>query len=386
LRQYSDEDEERIHAQALIREWTRSGLLEASQEARLERELDVGSRRTNPFLRAVLAFFTCLIVAACVGLVMEGFSIHNDAPIAIVCAIAAVACIGLAEYLVAAFRVYRFGVEEALGVASVALAAFSAAEAISSLDLGPRWLSGAVAALAGAAGGLGLYRRFGYLYAAMAAMVCLAAVPFQPDLPAPIQRVLAAAAMALVLIIVRPKRLQHRNDYRADAYGWLQAAAAAGVYASLNLQFPFGWHGATGLFYWTTYVLTWILPCVALAFAVREKDRELLDVGIVLALATVVTNKPYLGWPRQTWDPVILGIALIAIAVGLRRWLAGGPGAERTGFTASRLLESDRAKLSLIGTASAVLPSPGAVPSRSEPADSTFRGGRSGGGGARGTF
>src|SRR5205823_775608 len=110
---------------------------------------------------------------------------------------------------------------------------------------------------------------------------------------------------------------------------------------SLNLQVPFGWHGATGLFYWTTYPAIWILPCVALTFAVREKDRELLDVGIALALATLVTNKPYLGWPRHPWDPVLLGVALIAVAVGVRRWLASGPGAERSGFTASRLLESD---------------------------------------------
>src|SRR5205823_2173684 len=123
MRRYSGEEEERIHALGLIREWTRSGLLEPSQKDRLERELDVDLRRTNPFLRAVLAFFTCLIVAACVALVFEVFRLHDDATIAVVTAIAAVACIGLAEYLVVAFRLYRFGVEEALAVASVALAA-----------------------------------------------------------------------------------------------------------------------------------------------------------------------------------------------------------------------------------------------------------------------
>jgi predicted small integral membrane protein len=110
-----------------------------------------------------------------------------------------------------------------------------------------------------------------------------------------------------------------------------------------------------------------------------------MDVSLVLALITLLTNKPYLGWPRHTWDASLLGAVLIAIAIAVRRWLSRGPGGERNGFTAVRLLDRDRAVLSLVSTAS-VLVQPGVAPSRTEPAASEFSGGRSGGGGGGDSF
>ena len=130
------------------------------------------------------------------------------------------------------------------------------------------------------------------------------------------------------------------------------------------------------------------LPLAGLAVAVREKDRELLDVGLAIALVTLLTNKPYLGWPRHTWDPIVLGLVLIAIAIAIavRRWLASGPDGERDGFTSSRLLEKDRAVLSLVGTASSLIAQPGADRPRTDAPEPAFRGGRSGGGGGSGNF
>jgi hypothetical protein len=389
VRRYSREEEERIRALGMVREWTRSAFLEPAQGARLEGELHVDLRRTNPFLRAVLALFTALIVTACVALIMEVLDVRGargEVPMAAITGLAAFACIGLAEYLVLAFRVYRFGVEEALAVGAVVLLAISGAALTSWLHIGLRGLPEIAAALIGAAGGLALYGRFGFVYAALGAIVCLAAVPFQLDLSRAVQRVLAAVAIAFVFTIVRSKRLQFRDDYPGDEYGWLQAAAFAGVYLAVNLQLPWGWYGAHGLFYWCTYAVIWVLPLAGFAVAVREKDRQLLDVCLVLALVTLITNKPYLSWPRQTWDPMLLGMMLIAIAIAVRRWLASGPGGERHGFTSRRLLEKDRAMLSMVGTASSMIAPREAGPSRTEPAESGFRGGRSGGGGGGGNF
>ena len=170
MRRYSQEEEERIRAQRLVREWTQSGLLEEPQGARLAEELRVELRRTNPFLRAGLALFTGLIVAASVTLLITFLNLRGDVPIAVTTGLAALACIGLAEYLVHEFRCYRFGIEEALAVAAVGLLSIAAGEidvlrSTSSLEV----LPATVALLVGGAGGFGLYRRFGFVYAALAA-------------------------------------------------------------------------------------------------------------------------------------------------------------------------------------------------------------------------
>jgi len=387
MRRYSQEEEERVRAQRLVREWTRSGLLEEPQGARLAEELRVELRRTNPFLRAGLALFTGLIVAASVTLLITFLDLRGDVPIAAITALAALACIGVAEYLVHEFRCYRFGVEEALAVAAVVLLSIAGGELTSSFHFESRGMPATVALLIGAAGGFGLYRRFGFVYAACGGIFCAAAIPFQLDLSAATQRVLAAATIASVLLVARSKRLKYRDDYPGDEYGLLQAAALAGVYVVLNVQL-IDWYRVGQPFYGFTYALTWALPLAGLALGIREKDRVLIDVSLVLTLVSVLTNRLYLGSPPHAWDPCVLGVVLMAMAFAIRRWLSNGPGGERHGFTAARLLEKDRAVLSAVGTASGFV-RPGATegaPSRVEPAPSNFDGGRSGGGGASGSF
>jgi hypothetical protein len=182
---------------------------------------------------------------------------------------------------------------------------------------------------------------------------------------------------------VRSKRLRYQDEYPGDEYGTLQAAVWAGLYVTLNLQLA--WERIEGLFYWCTYVMTWVLPLVGLRLGIREKDRALIDVSIVMALVTLLTNKPYLGWPRHAWDPILLGVFLMAVALALRRWLSRGPDGERDGFTPARLLSKDSAVLGPLSAGSAAF-QPGAPLSRSDPAQGDFLGGRSGGGGGGDTY
>ena len=85
----------------------------------------------------------------------------------------------------------------------------------------------------------------------------------------------------------------------------------------------------------------------------------------------------------------MLGAVLVANALALRRWLSTGQGGERYGFTSAQLLDTDRATLSLPGTAS-VISQQGIAPQvespRAEPSASEFGGGRSGGGGGGDNF
>jgi uncharacterized membrane protein YgcG len=87
---------------------------------------------------------------------------------------------------------------------------------------------------------------------------------------------------------------------------------------------------------------------------------------------------------RQTWDPILLGLFLIGTVVVLRRWLSSG---DRNGFTASRILISDKRGISALGTASAALhPIPQMPAETPSTRDLEPGGGRSGGAGASGSF
>src|SRR6185437_5016950 len=100
-----------------------------------------------------------------------------------------------------------------------------------------------------------------------------------------------------------------------------------------------------------------------------------------------ITNKPYLGWQRHTWDPMLLGALLIGVALALRRWLADGPGGIRHGFTAKRLSGKDKqwmnAGSTALGLASAQSVT---VSAQTAGHDARFGGGDFGGGGASSDF
>jgi hypothetical protein len=380
---YQAEDERRIRSQALVREWTKSGLLDPSQGAVLEAELRVDLRRTNVYLRAGLALFTTVIVAASVMLTFQLYDLNSPLPEAAVLAVWAVVCLGLAYYIVVRERFYRFGVEEALAVGSVALMAMSARALTHGLLLwGGGTASLVVGLLAAAAGGLGIYWRFGYVYAAIGAIACAAVVPFRLDISEVAQRALAAAAFAAAFVAARANRRRSGDEYPGDDWALVQAAAWAGLYLTLHLRLTFA--QIDGPFYWFTYATIWALPLTGLYLSIRDKDRVLLDVSLVMTLATLLTNKAYLGWPRHEWDPILLGVFLMAAAVAVRRWLSAGPRGQRAGFTPARILSKDAGAVTILGTASARF-HPDA-PSLPESGSGGFDGGRSGGGGATGSY
>jgi hypothetical protein len=300
----------------------------------------------------------------------------------------AIVCVACAEVLTGRYRFYRHGVEEALAISAAVLAMIAASQMPQLF----RSSQSIAAEAVGAAACFGIYRRIGLLYAAVIAMACAVAIPFGFDVDPRLQLTLATAILAVCFTVARSGRLRFGDEFPGDEYGALQAAAAAGVYLSLNLHVwnvlrPFTAPQAPldirGWFYWVTYVTIWLWPAIVLRLGVVRKDRPLIDVGLVMALGTFLTNKPYLGWPRHEWDPIVLGVLLIGIALGFRRWLAGGPGGWRGGFTAVRR-EPVRAVETMMNLAA--LGFQPAAPSPTDGGAPDFRGGRSGGGGGGANF
>jgi hypothetical protein len=235
---------------------------------------------------------------------------------------------------------------------------------------------------------LGAWARYGLTYAGVASIALAALIPFSLSLDAWIQRMLSVVVLTVAFVLAQRHHRRHGDDYPGDGSAILEAAAWLGVYLVINLQLTFQLLGVSAAsvprwFYWATFGVIWIMPAIGLWHSLRDRNRSLIAVNAALAIATHATNKTYLGWPRHSWDPMILGTLLIATALLVRRWLASGPGEQRFGFTASPILKVDRDVVTALGTVSAAWQPHGVPPPERPPG---FGGGRSGGGGAQGSF
>jgi hypothetical protein len=400
MRAYSASTQEAVRARDLLKDWAGESLLTEAQRQRMEQDTPCDLRRTNIFLRIVLFLFTLIIVGAAVALFFVVFFSRPFAepqPTGILLLIFAALSYAAAELAVSRARLYRYGIEEALAACSVGLLCVGM---LATLSNGP--YSRSVEFLVPAAGAvvsLWIWHRFGLPYPPLAAMIFIIWLPNYWTSSPWAQHVIVAAFYAAGLITVAVVRPRYRFTYLNDNYSIAEALLWLGVYLALNLQLSsrnllVEWWGVVRTaaefsrpFYWATWVLIWCLPPIVLVRGVRRKDRFVIAVGAIIAILTLATNKPYLGWQRHTWDPMLLGALLIGVALFIRRWLAAGPGGIRHGFTARRLSGKDKRWMNA-GVSALGLVSPGTItpsPQASSPGVH-FEGGESGGGGASSDF
>ncbi len=401
MRLYSESSEETLLARKLIADWASDGILTKEQSQRLEQETVSELRTTNIFLRLILFLFTLISVCAAAALFSVVFLQHSsDQTNGSFLLIGAALSYAAAELVVAQGRLYRYGIEEALAAGSVGFLCVGMQLALFSGNALPsaQFLVPAV----GAVLSLWIWRRFGLWYAFLAAMIFAVWLSGYWTSSDAAQRVIIAVFYLVGLICVAALRIGHRFDYLEDAYSLAEALLWLGIYLAINLMLspsnlPRGLRDLAGSagpsyeyaqsFYWTTWVLTWLLPPVVLARGVHQKDRFVIAVGATAAVLTAVSNKPYLGWPRHTWDPMLLGILLTAVALFVRRWLARGPAGVRGGFTAARLSGKDKRWMSATSAVLGLVTPQSITPSPQETsAEVRFGGGASGGGGAGGDF
>jgi hypothetical protein len=400
MRLYSASSEETLRARKLLTDWVGEGFLSKAQYQLLEQETASELRTTNIFLRLVLFLFTLISVGAAAGLFFVVFVSHSSEQTdGVFLLIFAAVCYAAAEVAVSQARLYRYGIEEALAVCSVGFLCVGMQSALFSGGLYSPKPAQFLVPAAGIVFSLWIWRRFGLSYAFLAAMIFVFFLPGYWTSSREAQRLIVAAFYATGLVAVATVRSRHHFDYLDEAYSLVEAFLWLGIYLTINLQLSSlnlsaQWWGGTRAasefvrpFYWKTWVLIWCLPPIVLTRGVRQKDRFIIAVGAIIAILTFVSNKPYLGWQRHTWDPMLLGILLTSVAVFIRRWLARGPGGIRRGFTATRLLEKDKHWINS-GSAGFGLLSPNSItpaPQTSSPGFH-FGGGQSGGGGASSDF
>jgi len=394
LRAYRASSEEALHTRDLLKDWAGESLLTEAQYQQMEKETVCDLRRTNIFLRLVLFFFTLIIVGAAVGLFFVLFLTHaGEQTTGIFLLVFAAISYAAVEFAVARTLLYRYGIEEALAACSVGFLCVG----ILATGHNPSHETESLVPAAGAILSLWIWHRFGLPYAPLAAMLFVPWMTSCWTSSHPVQHVIVAAFYAAGLLAVAAIRPRHRFTYLDPQYSIAEALFWLGIYLAINLQLSsvdllaHWWRGSPAAtefskaFYWTTWVLTWCLPPVVLTRGLRLKDRFVIAVGVIAAILTLATNKPYLGWTRNTWDPMLLGALLIGVAVYIRRWLARAPDGIRHGFTAQRLSGKDKRWMSAGSTAIGLV-APDMITPSPQAASPQFGGGDSGGGGASSDF
>jgi hypothetical protein len=397
VRAYSATAEEALRARNLLKDWAGEGFLTEAQYQRMERETICDLRRTNIFMRIVLFLFTLIIAGAAVALFFVIFRAQlAEHAAGIFLLIFAAISYAAAEFAVSQARLYRYGIEEALAACSVG---FLCAGIQSALFRGQSYSMEFFVPAAGAIASLWIWRRFGLPYAFLAAMIFAASLPGYWTASRSAQHLIVVAFYAAALIVVAAVRPSYRFTYLDTGYSIVEALLWLGIYLAINLQLSSvnllgQWRGGGSAaaefsrpFYWATWVLIWCLPPAVLTRGLLRKDRFVIAVGAVVAILTLVTNKPYLGWQRHTWDPMLLGALLIGVALWTRRWLASGTGGIRHGFTAQRLSGKDKTWMNAAAaTFGLVTPHPVTSGPQTSSPDVHFGGGDSGGGGATSDF
>jgi uncharacterized membrane protein YgcG len=399
VRAQSPSSEEALRARNLLKDWLGEGFLTPAQYRLMEQETACDLRRTNIFLRLVLFLFSLIIVGAGMGLFFVVFLSHpSEQTTGVFLLFFAAISYAAAEIAVSQARLYRYGIEEALVVCSVGFLCVGMELAF--------FVGGSTSAqhsmeflvpVAGIIASILIWRRFGLHYAFLGAMIFVPWLAYDWTSSHVAQHLIVVALYAVGLIAVAALRSGDRLTYLDIEYSAAEALLCFGIYMAINLQLSSvdllgeWWHGLRNssafpkTFYWTTWVLIWCLPPAILARGVRRKDRFVIAAGAIAALLTLATNKPYLGWPRHTWDPMFLGVFLTGLALLLRRWLSRGPDGIRRGFTARRLSGKDKQWMKIASTAIGVAHSPATTPVPTSP-DFHFGGGDSGGGGASSDF
>jgi hypothetical protein len=392
---YTAEQEERLFIRREARTWARSGLITDEQLGIIDSRTDPGLSRTNIFFRILFFVFTYICMQAVVGFCVWVVGLRNEVSIAWAALAFGIAMVGLAAYLVQRKSFYRYGIEEALALAGMALACAGIVIFISLMHIELRLLI-TTAALLASAGAFWLYLRFGFLYAAVISAACVCVVPFQLSLPPASERAIVAMVLALVLLTsIRAESFETR-DFRKERSAILQACLLAGIYLAVNLRLPelgrahFGnpapfyqpHAGFPPLFYWATYGLAFLVPVLGLYHGLKCRKRIVINVSLIAALFTLATNKDYLGFKHYAWDPAVFGVLMVMAAAIIMRWLANGTQEARKGFTAQNLLKPENHGINLADLGAAVLP--GAIQANLPPSlpDKPFADGQSGGGGA----
>jgi hypothetical protein len=386
VRIFPPELEERAFRRGLLKEWREARLVSPEAAAKIAAEIGEPPANAAWPLRVVLFGVAALCQASAIILALKGF--QDGFALGIGSLLAAAASIALAEAMIRGLKVRRHGAEEALVAGAAVMAAFGVVRLVGP-DAGGGSAATAVFSFALAAAAALAYARYGYRLAAIGVAVGLGVFLGALDYGERGTRVMLAALYAVLLAAITlwpglPRRERERLEIA-------RFFLALSVPLCLNLALERVWDGFSGqaagvgmdAFAWAAFAAIFLIPAGWLAWGISSRARSLVWAGALGLLVALCSIKPYFGWTRRSWDPAVLGVELIVLALVLKRWLDAGAGGRRGGFSSEEMGDPrPGGALSLL--AGTIAAGPASAPSG--PETMKGRGGDFGGGGASGSF
>lgn len=381
MRIFPPKEEERAFNHERLRDWRAAGLLGADKAAEAEALAGEAPAHASWPLRILLFGLGALALGALSALVLK--DLRGRADSAFTAWVLAAGAVAAAEAGIRRLKVRRFGAEEALVAGAVVLLAYGAERAFST---GMRWhFSLGVFSAAAALGASAAYLRYGYRLASFGAAVALGVLVGSQEYGADATRVLLAVLYAgLLAAATFWPGLPPRERSRLEIVRFFLALS---VPLCLNLrleQFPRPWslQPVTGAFGLATFAAIFLIPLAWLAWGARERSRTILWAGAIGLLVAQCSIKPYLGIKRDPWDPAVLGLELVLLALALKRWLDAGPGGRRGAYSSEAFGDPGPGEASglLVAAVAASPSSPPAGPDRPKGGGGSFGGGGASGG------
>lgn len=233
---YSSEQEENIYIRRQARTWQRSGLISEEQLQAIRKDADPHLHQTNLFFRILFFVFTLLCAGAVAGLLVWMLEDKaGEKTLATMVLFFSIACFILAQYIMNARNLYRYGIEEALLMAGMVCFVISFLILLDDYYMYRRAISTVTCLLFSILACL-IYLRFGYLYAALISAVALCAVPFQFSLSPSAERLILLCVLCGIFAASLITDRRGIEDFKKERSVTVQAGLLVAIYLTVNLH------------------------------------------------------------------------------------------------------------------------------------------------------
>lgn len=370
-------------------DWRAAGLIAEPAEAAIRELYPDDRQRLSWWLRALLFVFTWLAIWSGEGMIWALFTVRDA--LGVLLLVAGVGLVALAELQTGRLRLAGFGTDDATEFA--AYGHLLAGIAVLQRDtLHASWEQTAMWTLS-AAVLLGVPAAWHWGGTVFGLLAAAAGFGFLAQFAG--GRLLWLLAGALLLVALLPLETSERlAPAQRRAVSAALLVALAGLYLAVNLRsldgawiedLDFGDHHFASLLpRWFAVAGTALVPPLLTGLGLLRRRRLVLDAGLLAAAASLVTLRFYVHIAALWLVLVASGLALLGLALLVRRRLAAGINGERAGYTAAAAFGDARRRTAM--EAAAVLATLSPTPAQAPPEGFQGGGGEAGGGGATAQF